>query len=156
MSVFVMLAACESRAVPAKQTVEPARAEVAKQVPATTPRHFGAPPKLAGPPTPVAELLTAPEPYLGKTIKCEGKVARVCQNAGCWLELQATEGGEGLRVPMAGHAFFIPQDAVGQLAVVEGALRRSALPAAQREHYKSEGMQATGPLALDATSVSLR
>lgn len=119
-------------------------------------RRLGAEMKLAGEPVPVAQLLHAPEPYLGTTVKCEGKVARVCQAAGCWLELQAEAGGEGLRVPMAGHAFFIPQDAVGHVAVVEGQLRRHELPSAQRKHYEGEGMQAVGPLALEATSVLLR
>lgn len=119
-------------------------------------RRFGAEPQLAGPPVPVEQLLAEPDGHLGKAVQCEGKVARVCQNAGCWLELQPTAGGDGLRVPMANHAFFIPQDAVGRLAVVEGALSRQPLPAAQREHYESEGMQAVGPLSLEATSVVLR
>jgi len=118
-------------------------------------RRFGSAPTLPGDPIAVSALLAAPEPHLGKTVKCEGKVARVCQNAGCWLELQA-DSGEGLRVPMAGHSFFIPQDAVGRLAVVEGSLRRHELPARQREHYQGEGMQAVGPLSLEATSVVLR
>jgi hypothetical protein len=156
LAALALLAACEAKSPPAAQKVaEPAK-PAADAARGATARHFGAPAQLAGPATPVAELMKAPEPYLGKTVKCEGKVARVCQNAGCWLELTAASGGEGLRVPMAGHAFFIPQDAVGQLAVVEGALRRAELPAAQRAHYQSEGMQAVGPLALDATSVSLR
>jgi len=88
-------------------------------------------------------------------VKCEGTVARVCQNAGCWLELQAEAGKQGLRVPMAGHAFFIPKDAVGQHAVIEGVLRRQELPEGQRAHYQGEGMQAVGPLSLEATSVLL-
>lgn len=119
-------------------------------------RRFGAAPTLAGDAIPVAALLAQPDPYVGKQVKCSGKVARVCQAAGCWLELQADEGGEGLRVPMANHAFFIPRDAVGQHAVVEGELKRHPLPDAQREHYAGEGMQAMGPLSLDATSVVLR
>ncbi|MDB4986163.1 MAG: hypothetical protein JWN04_1341 [Myxococcaceae bacterium] len=119
-------------------------------------RKLGAEMTLPGEAVPVAQLLSAPEPYLGKTVKCEGKVARVCQAAGCWLELQSESGGAGLRVPMAAHAFFVPQDAVGHVAVVEGELRRQELPEAQRKHYESEGMQAVGPLALDATAVLLR
>jgi hypothetical protein len=59
-------------------------------------------------------------------------------------------------VPVANHAFFIPKDAVGKQAVVEGALHRQELPAGQREHYQSEGMLAVGPLSLDAVSVVLR
>jgi hypothetical protein len=119
-------------------------------------RRFGAEPRLAGAPIPVEAVLREPDPHLGKSIKCEGTVARVCQAAGCWLELQAAPGGEGLRVPMANHAFFIPQDAVGKLAVVEGELKRFALPPEQRDHYAAEGMKAVGPLSLEASSVVLR
>ncbi len=118
-------------------------------------RRFGEAPQLAGAPLPVEQLMAAPDAHLGKLVKCEGKVARVCEHAGCWLELQPVGGGEGLRVPMAGHAFFIPQDAVGHRAVIEGDLRRAELAPTRREHYQKEGMQALGPLALDATSVIL-
>jgi len=135
--------------------VEPvAAAPVQSAAPAE--RQFGTTPKLPGDPVPVATLLATPEPHVGKTVKCEGKVARVCQAAGCWLELQPESGGEGLRVPMAAHAFFIPQDAVGHVAVVEGELKRRELPDAQKAHYAGEGMKAMGPLSLDATSVVLR
>lgn len=160
VSSIMLLASCAAKDAPrqaAVTTADPAPVStVASAVAPPVERRFGAAPTLAGDPVPVATLIAAPEAYLGKTVKCAGKVARVCQNKGCWLELQADEGGDGLRVPMAGHAFFIPQDAVGQRAVIEGALRRSELPAAQRAHYQSEGMQAVGPLALDATSVVLR
>jgi hypothetical protein len=119
-------------------------------------RRFGSTAKLSGEPLPVEQLLARADDYVGKHVKCAGKVARVCQNAGCWLELQPAQGGEGLRVPMAGHAFFIPKDALGQLAVVEGALIRQPLEAHVREHYAGEGMKAMGPLSLEATSVVLR
>ena len=145
---------------PAPTAPQPAAAQPAAAAPtqsaAPAARQFGAAPKLAGDPVPVATLLATPEPHVGKAVKCEGKVARVCQAAGCWLELQPESGGEGLRVPMAAHAFFIPQDAVGQVAVVEGELKRRELPDAQKAHYAGEGMKAMGPLSLEATSVLLR
>ncbi len=171
----VLLLACETRAPAPRQAPGAAapRADAAShanampgesqgqaalvaRADASAERHFGAPPRLAGAPLPVDALLAAPAPHLGKAVKCEGKVARVCERAGCWLELQALAGGEGLRVPMAGHAFFIPPDAVGHLAVVEGELRASDLHPSRRDHYQSEGMRALGPLALEATSVIVR
>lgn len=125
--------------------------------PAAAERSFGAPLKLEGDPLDVAQLLASPEPHLGKVVKCEGVVARVCERAGCWLELRAREGnGEGIRVPMAGHAFFIPQEAVGRAAVVEGQLTSRPLSDAERAHLESEGLKANGPISLVATSVVLR
>ncbi|HEX5656553.1 MAG TPA: DUF4920 domain-containing protein [Polyangiales bacterium] len=124
-------------------------------VPSPPARAFGAPLSNRAPVYPVDAVLADPEPLVGKSIACRGTVARVCQAAGCWLELQAEGASEGLRVPMANHAFFIPQDAVGHAAVIEGQLKRHELPEAQREHYAGEGMKSMGPLSLDATSVAL-
>lgn len=140
-------AAPEPRAEP---VVAPAPAKPAPPV-----RTFGAPLQNAMPALPVEQVIAAPELLLGKSIACKGTVARVCQAAGCWLELQAEGMQEGLRVPMANHAFFIPQDAVGHAAVIEGELKRRELPEAQRAHYQGEGMKAMGPLSLEATSVAL-
>jgi hypothetical protein len=139
----------------APETLPTTAAEPAAPASSSATRQFGAPAKLEGAPLPVAQILAAPDPYLNQTVKCEGKVARVCQAAGCWLELQSPSGGDGLRVPMANHAFFIPQDAIGQLATIEGQLKRHDLPEAQKQHYQGEGMKATGPLSLEATSVAL-
>jgi len=165
VALLTLLGACDASAPPGRRGLsEPAReralvapsAEAPAAAPTVSERHFGSVAKLPGEPLPVERVMADPEPYLGQSVKCSGTVARVCQAAGCWLELQPTGGGEGLRVPMANHAFFIPKDAVDQLATVEGELKRQPLPDAQREHYKGEGMQAMGPLSLEATSVVLR
>jgi hypothetical protein len=109
-------ASCQS-AGPAPQAAESAPA-----APAAVERRFGAAPSLPGEAVDVAHVLAAPQEYLNRTIKCAGTVARVCEAAGCWLELRAPAQAQGLRVPMAGHAFFVPRDFVGKQAVVEGLL----------------------------------
>jgi Domain of unknown function (DUF4920) len=161
---FMAMAACSEAPAPARQgAAKPAVA--APQAPAAQPataapageRSFGAPPgQVDGPLLAVAEVMREPEPYLGKKVRCEGVVARVCQRAGCWLELSADGKSDGLRVPMAGHSFFIPQDAIGQHAVVEGELSALPLKDSQRAHLESEGLKAIGPLSLAATSVTLK
>lgn len=135
-------------AASAKPSAAPAAAQ--------TERVFGKPPSAAGETLEVAQILQNPAPYLHQDIKCRGTVARVCQAAGCWLELQGPAGGEGLRVPMAGHAFFVPQDIVGRVAVIEGRLAARELNEAQRAHLTGEGLKATGPLFLEATGVVVR
>jgi hypothetical protein len=114
---------------------------------------FGAAPALAGDPIDVTQVLAAPNNYLQQTIKCQGTVSRVCEAAGCWLELRADAGGAGLRVPMAGHSFFVPQTIVGKRAVVEGTLSTRQLSNAELAHLRGEGLEASGPLFLAATSV---
>lgn len=111
---------------------------------------------MPGPALDVFAVLDNPEPYIGKKLKCEGTVARVCSRAGCWLELRGRSDTEGLRVPMAGHAFFVPQDIVGRRAVVEGELTALGLSPEARAHLESEGLKAVGPLSLSATGLVVR
>ncbi|MFM2420435.1 MAG: hypothetical protein RL385_5158 [Pseudomonadota bacterium] len=164
MAVLLLtLAACtaDKSAAPGKSAAQaaPASESAAQAAPASTAvpeRVFGAKSTSEESPIPVASVMADPQPYLGKTLRCEGIVARVCQRAGCWLELSADGHADGLRVPMAGHAFFIPQDAIGQVAVIEGELKAAPLRDEQRAHLEGEGLKAIGPLSLVATSVALR
>jgi hypothetical protein len=146
---------CESSSPQAPQRAAElvSKAQPAEPRAAASERRFGAAPSLAGDPIDVERVLAAPQSYLNQTIKCSGTVARVCEAAGCWLELRAKGQAQGLRVPMAGHAFFVPQDVIGRPAVVEGVLAARELPAAELAHLRGEGLQATGPLFLAATSV---
>ena len=151
------LIACESAS--AGQGADPRAASatvISSSAPQPTERTFGKVPRAEGEPLEVAQVLKDPATYLHQDIKCRGTVARVCQAAGCWLELQGPAGGEGLRVPMAGHSFFVPQDIVGRVAVVEGRLAARELNEAQRAHLTGEGLKATGPLFLEATGVVVR
>lgn len=119
-------------------------------------RKFGQGITLEGPALDVKTVLANPAPYVGKKLKCEGTVARVCERAGCWLELQGETQEGGLRVPMAGHAFFVPQDIVGKRAVIEGELTAIGLSPEAKEHLESEGLKAVGALSLSATGLVVR
>ena len=119
-------------------------------------RVFGAGLKQEGPALDVAKVLADPGPHVGKVIKCEGTIARVCERMGCWMELQGPTADKGLRVPMAGHSFFMPQDVVGHRAVVEGELTALGLSAEAKAHLESEGLKSAGPLSLAATGVVVR
>jgi hypothetical protein len=114
---------------------------------------FGSAPTLSGAALDVEQVLAAPKTYLQQRIKCQGTVSRVCEAAGCWLELRADVAGAGLRVPMAGHSFFVPQTIIGKRAVVEGTLSARQLSDAELVHLRGEGLEANGPLFLAATSV---
>ena len=97
-----------------------------------------------------------PQRYEGKVVKTEGEIAAVCQKMGCWMELRA-EGVAPIRVPMAGHSFFLPRDVKGRQATVEGTVAVRELSPAERAHLESEGAQATAQtLQLTATGVMIR
>ena len=103
--------------------------------------------------TELADIAADPEAYRDRVVRTEGEIARVCQRAGCWMELRQPEG-PGVRVPMAGHAFLLPRDAAGRHATLQGRVQVQELSADVREHLASEGALATASsLAIHATGV---
>src|SRR4051812_47291720 len=67
-----------------------------------------------------AELV---EMKLGKSdslaLKVSGKILDVCQTKGCWMELDL--GNEKrMRVTFKDYAFFVPKNAAGKTAIIEG------------------------------------
>lgn len=77
--------------------------------------------------TALASLMSEPGRYAAKTVRTEGVVSAVCQSMGCWMEI-ADDSGQA-HIKMAGHSFFIPKDASGHRAVVQGKLLNAAGPA---------------------------
>jgi len=106
--------------------------------------------------TALADIAAAPASYDGQTVRTEGHIERVCQRMGCWMEITAT-GATAVRVPMAGHSFFLPRDVAGHEATVQGRVRVTPLSPEARAHLASEGALATADeLSIEATSVVVR
>jgi hypothetical protein len=107
-------------------------------------------------PTALSAISASPTSFDGQTVRTEGTIERVCQRMGCWMELRA-EGSEPVRVPMAGHSFFLPRDVAGHPATIEGRVQVTPLSPERRAHLESEGALATaGDLSIEATSVVVR
>ncbi|MGB5813099.1 MAG: DUF4920 domain-containing protein, partial [Polyangiales bacterium] len=105
---------------------------------------------------PLAEIAADPSRYEGRSVQTEGEIQRVCQKRGCWLEL-ADAGGNRIFVPMAGHAFTVPTDSVGNPALVEGIVRRRERNDAERKHLEADGAGDHIPsLSIDANAVVIR
>ena len=77
--------------------------------------------------TALSSLMSEPGRYAAKTVRTEGVVSAVCQSMGCWMEI-ADDSGQA-HIKMAGHSFFIPKNASGHRAVVQGKLLNAAGPA---------------------------
>lgn len=119
-----------------------------------TERVFGEAPDRARPLTPLASILAEPDRYRDQVVRTEGEIAQVCQRMGCWMELRESPEGPAVRVPMAGHRFFLPRDVAGRRAMLEGRVAMRALSQAEREHLESEGASATASaLSISATGV---
>jgi hypothetical protein len=107
-------------------------------------------------PTALSAISASPTTFDGQTVRTEGTIERVCQRMGCWMELRA-DGTEPVRVPMAGHSFFLPRDVAGHAATIEGNVHLTPLTPERRAHLESEGALATaGDLSIEATSVVVR
>jgi hypothetical protein len=66
-----------------------------------------------------ADLLSSrlqKDKYVGKVT---GKVVEVCQEKGCWMKLQKTDGAS-LMVKFKDYKFFMPKDIVGKEVVLDG------------------------------------
>ncbi len=129
-------------------------AAAAVAVPTVGQQTFGAPLDAARALTPLAEIAGSPERYKDQVVKTDGEIARVCQAMGCWMELRASADATPVRVPMAGHAFFLPRDVAGRHATIEGRVAMQDLTPEARAHLAGEGAQAVASsLSIAATSV---
>ncbi len=68
--------------------------------------------------------------------KIKGKVIEVCQAAGCWLTVQASDGTE-LFVDTK-HKFFFPTDITGKTVVLEGKAYRSVQTVEELRHFAED------------------
>ncbi len=97
--------------------------------------------------------LAAPEAHLGQWVIVEGKVDKVCQVKGCWLELMPAGESRGVRVTFENYGFFVPKDAMGWTARLEGEFVREKLSKRDVDHLLGEG--ATLRKQPDGTAVQI-
>ncbi len=105
----------------------------------------------------LADVLSNPERFHDETVVVSGYVKRACSRKGCWMELStnAEKGSGGCRVKFKDYGFFVPTDAQGSSARLEGLVQVTTVEKAAVEHYESEG--ATFPAkAADGTAKEVR
>ena len=71
-------------------------------------------------------------------LKVEGKIVEVCQNKGCWMELELADG-ESMRVTFKDYGFFVPKDASGKTVIMDGYAYNDTTTVAQLRHYAEDG-----------------
>lgn len=135
---LLVLVACGSS--PAPQS-PPADAPAAAAAPAASPAPaawvaFGAIAAEDRPVLAATALLDDPARYVGQTVRVEGRVADVCQKAGCWMVI--AEGERSIRVTMKDHGFSVDRGGAGQVGQVDGVLVAKPVDPATVAHYESE------------------
>ena len=111
--------------------------------------------------TSLAEVVRAPEKFEARPVLLRGRISDVCQRKGCWVVLR--DGGEQVRVRFHDYAFFLPTDAAGSEAFVEGLVNVEELSQKAARHYATESVDGdpdsiAGPqreVGLTATGVRL-
>ncbi|MFN3315208.1 MAG: DUF4920 domain-containing protein [Raineya sp.] len=69
--------------------------------------------------------------------KLTGKIESVCQKKGCWMQLDLGNG-QKMRVKFKDYAFFVPKNAAGKTAVIEGVAVKEVIDAATLRHYAED------------------
>jgi hypothetical protein len=102
--------------------------------------HYGAP-FTAAPQQQLSQVLANPDAYKEQALTVTGVVRRVCQRKGCWMELATAASDTALRcrIRFKDYGFFVPTDAQGAKAKVEGVLMVNRVTAARVKHLEEEG-----------------
>ncbi len=100
---------------------------------------FGAPFTLKG----EAITLTAAISKGGSKVpaKISGNISTVCKAKGCWFTLKHDKSPE-VRVKMKDYGFFVPKNADGGKATVEGILSKRVVPKKEAQHYADDAVKA--------------
>jgi len=86
----------------------------------------------------LAKAMKDPGKYADKPILVEGVIKRSCKMEGCWMELAPKMDASAVRIKMKDHAFFVPLDAAGLTAKVEGMMSVKTLSKAEVDHLMNE------------------
>jgi hypothetical protein len=107
---------------------------------------------VTSPLVPLAEIAKSPARYENQVVATSGRVTAVCQEMGCWMEIQDASGEA--HVKMHGHAFFIPKSASGHFARVQAKVLRRSDEACTDSPPPKRAASAS-KVELDATGVVL-
>lgn len=75
-----------------------------------------------------------------------GKIASVCKKKGCWMNVQVGEEKE-VFVKFKDYAFFVPLDADGSNAVLQGNAYKETVSVEELQHYAEDDGQSTEEIA---------
>ena len=104
----------------------------------------------------MAEALKKADEFKGAPIMVSGKVATVCRKKGCWMEVDAGPDAQPVRVTFKDYGFFVPLDADGSDALMEGTLEVKTVPESMRKHYAQDAGKTAAEIDLikgDETAV---
>jgi hypothetical protein len=85
------------------------------------------------------DVLSDFERFSDETVVVEGEVVEVCRMKACWMALVPEGSDARIRVTFKDYGFFVPKDAAGCTARLEGSFHRSVLSKDDADHLEGEG-----------------
>jgi hypothetical protein len=85
----------------------------------------------------VATVLTSLKGKDSLALKLTGTITSVCQKKGCWMEMDLGKG-QTMRVTFKDYAFFVPKDADGKTAIIEGYAYNDTISVEELKHYAED------------------
>ena len=74
--------------------------------------------------TQISDILKAPQSYLDKTVKVEGRIIDVCKKRGCWIKIASDSEFESILIKVDDGVIIFPMEAKGKMALVEGTIEK--------------------------------
>ncbi|OHX68585.1 DUF4920 domain-containing protein [Flammeovirga pacifica] len=82
------------------------------------------------------------------TVQLEGEITGVCQKKGCWMKMPLDESGNEVFVKFKDYKFFVPMDASGKTAIINGVAQKEVIDIATLKHYAEDAGKSKEEIAL--------
>jgi hypothetical protein len=79
-------------------------------------------------------------------VKIKGAVSSICQKKGCWMNMQV-KGGDELFTKFKDYDFFVPMNAAGDTAIMEGWLKVTTTSVEELKHYAHDAEKSEEEIA---------
>jgi hypothetical protein len=100
--------------------------------------------------TAVPDIVAAPQQFIGERVLIEGLIVDVCDNQGCWMDIES--GDAQIQVKVDDGVIVFPMSAKGRTALVEGLVEQRDLTSEQAFAAAAHRAEERGE-AFDSTAV---
>lgn len=84
-----------------------------------------------------ADFLSKFESKDSLEVKLTANITEVCSKKGCWMKLDM-DNGKTMRVTFKDYGFFVPKDATGRTAIIQGVAKIDTVDIATLKHYAED------------------
>ncbi len=86
---------------------------------------------------PVVQLVQKFDHSDASDMKVQGTIVEVCQAKGCWMTIDLGNN-ETMRVKFKDYGFFVPKDAAGKTAVMQGVAKKETISVEDLRHLAED------------------